>query len=636
MSIAILTELHAEVRRLFIAGSGLAASDPRLLKLHPQLAKLGESSPAFRKLAEGVQRTTEASGAEAAAALLDLGGLLHAILYTQGESEPRGASVPIDALASAGPTAAPYRRLAPVLEALTSKGGGRLQVIRQGHEDGVFGDFRSFLPAVEGLGDVPEIAEYLARKVLPSIGAKIVPVLLRRFDAQGGRADARMLGVIHAIEGEKQLALYERAAREGAVEPQIEAIGLLARYDGFLPLLLERSQDGRRAIRQAAYDALALQEHEEAAKRLMEALSGKDHDMVIEPIRHSRYGPLEQRVVAYVRSELGHYADALAEFERSKRDNPEQPPAKSSPKMELSFDRLTVGIQALEGKRSDGALQAVSELLGSEIFLSGADARMKEYAAQLLLDMKRADADEALLSRDGAAYGWLAGFRLRAAIRHWTAAEVYDRFAPLLAKRSAESVSLKEALVGLVPDLREVLRHVSWHTANPDEGALPAERTELPEALSDRRWMKRLAEADLPWMLLPYLLRYEADAETLDYLRTQLNAALASRKKRDIAYTLWLGLFIAGVPLDVEQMRQLVRQLAAQYGYAYIDPVSSAQLRSLPASYAPALEALLADQTVARLASVLEPILEDVKRNQFAEFPADKGAERYAWLKSKM
>lgn len=636
MSIAILTELHAEVRRLFIAGSGLAASDPRLLKLLPQLAKLGESSPVFKRLADGVRKTTDASGAEAAAALLDLGGLLHAVLYTQGKSEPRGASVPIDALGSAGRTAISYSKLAPVLEALRTRGSGRLQVLRQGRKDGVFHDYRAFLPAVQGLADVPEIAEYLARKVLPSIGAKIVPVLLRRFDAQGGRADARMLGVIHAIEGEKQLALYERAAREGAFEPQIEAIGLLARYDGFLPLLLERSQDGLRAIRQAAYDALALQEHAEAAKRLMEALSGRDSDMVIEPIRQSRYAPLEQQVVAYIRSELGHYADAVSEFERSKRDNPEQPPANPSPKMEQSFDRLTVAIQALEGKRSDGALQAVSELLGSKVFLAGADSRMKEYAAKLLLDMKRADADEALLSREGAAYGWLAGFRLRAAIRHWTAAEVYDRFAPLLAKRSAESVSLKEALVGLVPDLREVLRHVSWQTANPDEEALPAERTELPEALSDRRWMKRLAEADLPWMLLPYLLRYEARAETLDYLRTQLNGALASRKKRDIAYTLWLGLFIAGVPLDAEQIRQLIRQLAAQYGYAYIDPASSALLRSLPAKYVPELQALLSDGTVERLAGVLEPILEDIKRNEFAEFPADKGEERYAWLRSRM
>ncbi|TYP68381.1 hypothetical protein [Paenibacillus methanolicus] len=636
MSIAILTELQAEVRRLFIAGSGLAASDPRLLKLQPQLAKLGESSLAFKKLDEGVRKTTEASGAAAAAALLELSGLLHAMLYTQGKSEPRGASVPIDALGSAGRTTISYRKLAPVLEALTSRGSGRLQVLRQGQKDGVFHDFRAFLPAVQGLADVPEIAEYLARKVLPSIGARIVPVLLRQFDVQGGKADARMLGVIHAIEGEKQLALYERAAREGAVELQIEAIGLLARYDGFLPLLLEHSQDGLRAIRQAAYDALALQEHEEAAKRLMEALPGRDSDMVIEPIRQSRYAPLEQRVVAYVRSELGHYADAMAGFERSKRDNPEQPPANPSPQMEQSFDRLIVGIQALKGKRSDGALQAVSELLGSEIFLAGADSEMKEYVAKLLLDMERADADEALLSRAGAAYGWLAGFHLRAAIRHWTATDVYDRFAPLLAKRSAESVSLKEALVGLVPDMREVLRHVSWHKANADEGALPAERTELPEALSDRRWMKRLAEADLPWMLLPYLLRYEADAETLDYLRTQLNAALDSRKKQDIAYTLWLGLFIAGVPLDAEQLRKLVRQLAAQYGYAYIDPASSALLRSLPASCAPALEELLSDGTVARLVSVLEPILEDMKRNQFAEFPADEGAERYAWLKSKM
>ncbi|MFB9327530.1 hypothetical protein ACFFSY_16490 [Paenibacillus aurantiacus] len=639
MSIAILTELHAEVRRLFVAGSGLAANDPRLLKLQPQLAKLGETSPAFKRLAEGVRKTTDASGAVAAAALLDLGGLLHAMLYTQGKSEPQGAGVPIAALASAGPTTVSYRKLAPVLEALTSKGGGRLQVIRQGHEDGVFRDFRVFLPAVQGLADVPEIADYLARDVLPSIGSKVVPVLLRRFDAQGGKADARMLGVLHAIEGEKHLTLYERAAREGAVEPQIEAIGLLARYDGYLPLLLERSHDGKKAIRQAAYDALALQESEAAAQRLMEALSGKDYEMAIEPIRRSRYEPLEQRVVGYIRSELTHYGDAVAEFERSKRENPDQPPAKSSPKVELSYARLTAAIHSLEGKRSDEALRALSELLGDETFLSGADLNAKDYAAQLLLDMERDEADAALLSRDGTAYGWLAGFRLRAAIRHWTAAEVYDRFSPLFAKRSTpDSRTVREALAGLLPDLYEQLRYASWRSeaASAGEGTAQEELPRLPEALADSRWIKRIAEADLPRLLLPYLLRYEADADALNFMRTKLDAALATPNKREIAYALWLGLYIAGEPLESEQAKAFIGQLTAQYGYAYIDPVSSALLRSLPARYAPELEALLLDRNKARLAAVLEPILEDTKRNQFAEFPADKGAERYAWLRSRM
>lgn len=59
MSTALLQELHQEYRRLYIAGSELAAGDFRLKRLLPQFQQLGERSPVFKKLGEGMTALIE-------------------------------------------------------------------------------------------------------------------------------------------------------------------------------------------------------------------------------------------------------------------------------------------------------------------------------------------------------------------------------------------------------------------------------------------------------------------------------------------------------------------------------------------------------------------------------------------------
>lgn len=54
MSTALLQELHQEYRRLYIAGSELAAGDFRLKRLLQQFQQFGERSPVFKRLGEGI------------------------------------------------------------------------------------------------------------------------------------------------------------------------------------------------------------------------------------------------------------------------------------------------------------------------------------------------------------------------------------------------------------------------------------------------------------------------------------------------------------------------------------------------------------------------------------------------------
>jgi hypothetical protein len=52
MALAILIELSEEITRLYIAGSALSVTDPRLKKYIPQLQKLAEKAPVFKALEE--------------------------------------------------------------------------------------------------------------------------------------------------------------------------------------------------------------------------------------------------------------------------------------------------------------------------------------------------------------------------------------------------------------------------------------------------------------------------------------------------------------------------------------------------------------------------------------------------------
>src|SRR5690348_8746839 len=90
MSIATLTQLYDEVRRLAIAGSSVAVGNVRLQKLIAPLEKSGEKAPVFAKVAQATQAVVNSDEKSAPAALLDLASLVNAILYTQGTTGMAG------------------------------------------------------------------------------------------------------------------------------------------------------------------------------------------------------------------------------------------------------------------------------------------------------------------------------------------------------------------------------------------------------------------------------------------------------------------------------------------------------------------------------------------------------------------
>ena len=171
MSIAALNQVYDEVRRLAIAGSDLAAGDFRLKKLVAPLRKSATKAPVFGKVADSIDRVLACTPQTSAQSVLELASLVTAILYTQGETGATGALKPLETTdlgLTVSRTSA--RILKPLIEALTTTGSGRLEIIRDAHSRGGFKDLRLIKHAVGAIDDpYPEIADFICGQGAPDI-----------------------------------------------------------------------------------------------------------------------------------------------------------------------------------------------------------------------------------------------------------------------------------------------------------------------------------------------------------------------------------------------------------------------------------------------------------------------------------
>ncbi|WP_410768482.1 HEAT repeat domain-containing protein [Fontibacillus sp. BL9] len=311
MSQTLLMELNDEIRRLYIAGSDLAAGDFRLKKLLPSFQQLGERAPVFKKLAEGMESLiVEDSGADSARRLQDINLLLQSVLRTQGKVSSEGETNLLESKPVSLKTTSSYRKLSAVRHALTTRGGGRHEIVVDAYREGLFQDLRLLPLAIDALNDpYVEIADFAMNEVLPSYGAEIVPHLLESFQPGGGRLDARRLTVISKNGGDKVLPMICEAAVSGSDEVRTTAIRLLAGHDEYEQTLLDFSRDKKKSIREAAYQALADSDWASAAERLYEASKGKDGELVNSALNRSQ----SELLVNWLARD---YADLLQSIEK--------------------------------------------------------------------------------------------------------------------------------------------------------------------------------------------------------------------------------------------------------------------------------------------------------------------------------
>lgn len=285
MSLPLIADTAAEVHRLAIAGSALAAGDFRLKKILPQLEALGAKAPIFTRIAQGVKAVIdESDAAKAGRALLDLSTLLTAIQYTQSPHGAEGEFTPVNTTVQAWtPTVAGYRTLAAVVQALTSTGEGRLEVVRDACERGLFKDLRLLQPAVGALSDrFGELADFVADHAIPQLGSAVIPLLKAGFDPKGGNAHARRLRALCAVDKEEGRAFARAALEAAGKEVKIVVIEGLTGSECDLETLIELTKHRSKEVRHAALRALRGLTNTDAVTVLRHAFDGEDAEVALE------------------------------------------------------------------------------------------------------------------------------------------------------------------------------------------------------------------------------------------------------------------------------------------------------------------------------------------------------------------
>lgn len=434
MSIPVLNQVYTEVRRLSIAGSVVAPADFRLKKLVAPLEQAGQKAPVFARVAQAVTKLVGSDDRTSAEALLELSTLINAILYTQGATGHAGNLTPIPTVNFGHQqTRTSARVLKPLFEALSSKGSGRTELIKDAFESGSFRDLRLVSPALAAIDDgYPEIGDFIADTVLPLYGPAILPELREKLDLKGRGGDVRRLRLMHRLDPQGTREIVKRALDEGSKEMRVQAIACLGQHAEDLAFLLDQARSKNKEVRQAAFEALGALDQDQAIETLSAALAGNDLELVAPTVRKNRNPQL-----------LSHLLERIETTIRSVLDGKE----KDKAKLEKQVARLLVLLRCLqerEDKETEDLLLRVFEdrdrfdaVKGDS---SGQDVRL--LLAELLSDGSK-KLQSALVEAHATLGAGELGHALLAACRSRSPENVFDLFSPYLAVRGADAKKKK-------------------------------------------------------------------------------------------------------------------------------------------------------------------------------------------------
>ena len=276
MKIQILDELNTEIDRLFIAGAKFAPGDVRIMKLLPNIQKIGEKTPVIKKLADMTEALLKSEQPEIA--LADLGIFLGAIMNTQGDICIDGLTkqeciVFFDYIPQ---TKVPYSIIEPIITTLTTPGSTRFEVIKKAFKSGHLEDFRLYAHIAKGItGRNSEMTEYIAKTIIPSFGKVMIPFLLKDFDIKGDRYDAKRLEVLDILDYEDIVPLAHEAVANGTAAVQAEALKILGKDASCEKLLLAYADDKKSATKGAALIGLVRMGSAQGNEKMINTLLSK-------------------------------------------------------------------------------------------------------------------------------------------------------------------------------------------------------------------------------------------------------------------------------------------------------------------------------------------------------------------------
>jgi hypothetical protein len=484
MSLALIQESAKEVRRLSIAGSNLAVGDFRLKKLIPPLEQAGAKVPVFAQVAKAINDLVNGKEAESATNLLSLSTLLNAILYTQGQTGHEGDYADLELhVAKSCNTRTSARVLKPLVQALTSTGGGRFEIVRSALERGAFNDLRLIEPSIRALDDVyPELADLVMEKILPAYGPGIAPLLKAKMDLKGKKCDARRLQVLHQLAPDGTVELCKTALEEGSPEVKAAAIACLGKHEDCLPLVLEQTNAKNKTLRAAALEALAEHDRPEVTKIFTDLIKGKALDILAGPFRNLR----NRQVLKSLLDEGQRVFESVLKGDEELRPR--------------FMEILTCLHERKEPEVEEFLLSCMTESdkllkLKSKKAAIGGDDIVDRLVA-LLYEIGSPKTLDAILAKQNVLPAAAFTQVIYSALRTWPPGKVYEEFSPLLAEKKGAGKAKNEML-------QQVLRVARGGFVAYEEEYYAFDETDpeskLFEKVSwDPRWVDAAIKAELP------------------------------------------------------------------------------------------------------------------------------------------
>ena len=582
MSIPVLVQVYDEMRRLAIAGSAVAAGDFRLKKLVPPLESAGAKAPVFAKVAQAVQAVVDSNDKTASIALLDLATLVNAILYTQGETGMAGELKPLETTDLGGQaTQASARVLKPLLEALSSTGSGRLELVRDAHERGTFKDLRLVKPALSAIDDpYPEIGDFVADKVLPLYGKAILPELRAKIDVKGRGGHLHRLQLMHRLDPQGSRDLIQLALNDGSREMKVAAVECLGTTGNDLVYLLEQARAKAKDVRAAALRALAAAGAGTAdvVTTLKKAIAGPDLELIIDRVKQATLPEIQDYVLEQAEQQF-------AELLKSKDKKVQGAAVERLQQLVSCLDERTdvkaeaFLLRCFENAPAFAAIK--SEPSGSDL---------NELVADVL-----AQGTPKMQRQLVAAHKTLTGGALSPAIfaarATMTPDDFYKEFSPLLkgvsekrTKKNSAEHDRAAALLGVLSSETDE-RFVYRHWMRYDRYRERTDRKPLPEL--DPRWLD--AAIDAQAVELVCQLARPGHAAANRFLSDQLATLKKSHESQELLQTM----VRIGHPEAVDALIDALKKQAKETSHYYYSYWYGRMIADLPKSALPRFEELL-------------------------------------------
>jgi hypothetical protein len=352
-------------------------------------------------------------------------------------------------------TQASARDLQRVMKGLTTTGSGRLKILKDAYDRGVFRDFRLIPSAVAAIDDPSSgIADFVAKNVLPQCGLAILRELRATFDPAGRGGHARRLALIYQLDPDGGRQLARQALRAGSNELKVMAISCLGSSPDDLPILLEHVKAKTKDIRAAALNALSRCESDDAVEALRIVLhNNSDLELAVDGLRTTRIPKLSKLVLDEATAQFG---SLLIGTERDKT------------KLNKQVVRMGLLLECLQGCTDKSVQKFLLEAFGNRKKLTGhsggkvIEQRLVALMASCSKKTQQALVDaHASLSADELALAFVA------ACRACKPADVYQHFSRYVAtkitKKRDPAFAKREAIVDVIR------RHREW-SSEPERG----------------------------------------------------------------------------------------------------------------------------------------------------------------------